>query len=51
MAEGEGSSSDDEPRLSEHALAALQAFYAERTALEEQGAEPGARPVEEDWVG
>lgn len=48
MAELEqGSSSDDEPRLSEHAMAALREFYAERVALEERRENS---EVEEDWV-
>ncbi len=50
MAEREYSSSDDEPRLSEHSLAALQEFYAERKALEEQRVNLGVQAVEENWV-
>lgn len=51
-----GEEADDSPtQLSEHALAALQEFYAERLVQEQQltaGLESGAGPlhVEEDWV-
>jgi len=46
---------DSPPQLSEHDLAALQEFYAERLVQEQQltaGLESGAGPlhVEEDWV-
>lgn len=48
---------EDSPQLSEHALAALQEFYAERMAKEQQLAaslESGSSGVhahvEEDWV-
>ena len=48
---------EDSPQLSEHALAALQEFYAERLAKEQQLAaslESGSAcvhtHVEEDWV-
>jgi len=48
---------EDSPQLSEHALAALQEFYAERMAKEQQLAaslESGSSRVhahvEEDWV-
>lgn len=48
---------EDSPQLSEHALAALQEFYAERLAKEQQLAaslESGSARVhthvEEDWV-
>ena len=46
---------DSPPQLSEHALAALQEFYAERLVQEQQltaGLEGGAgsQHVEEDWV-
>lgn len=46
--------SDDQPQLSEHSLAALQEFYAERIALEGQFAANtetiGGGLVEENWV-
>lgn len=53
---GESDSEDDPPRLSEHAQAALQEFYSERAAqqqelqvrLEQGAAGPGL--LQEDWV-
>ena len=48
---------EDSPQLSEHALAALQEFYAERMAKEQQlaasldsGSSCVHAHVEEDWV-
>lgn len=53
---GESDSEDDPPRLSEHAQTALQEFYSERAAQQQElqaRLEQGAGPVrlQEDWVG
>ena len=50
-------SDEDPPKLSEHALAALQEFYAEQLAREQlleaalqTGNGTGEVPIPEDWV-
>ena len=45
-------SDDDEPRLSAHALAALQEFYAEQQLKEEQvsSEESQNAGIDENWV-
>ena len=60
IAEDRTASSDDEeqrPQLSEHAMAALQEFYAEQEERQLQfeahlakGARAGGVAIEEDWV-
>ena len=48
--EGEGDD-DDTPRLSAHALAALQEFYAEQAKKQVSSSPPSNDlPVSEDWV-
>lgn len=47
---GEGNDDDDQPQLSEHALSALQEFYAERLAQEESGRGTSSAMIEENWV-
>ena len=52
----EGSDDDSPPQLSAHALAALQEFYAEEAAREQQHMAPGEgeggapAQIAEDWV-